>query len=430
MRPPFFKITFLFFLSFLTAGLFASPSKPPELPKTTRGITLQEAIDLALDSHPSLRASSWNVEAKRGAARQSGALPNPSLIVESEEFSGSGALSGTGAMELSLGLSQTLPLGGKVGKSRRVADAETKMAEAERADLIVELRSTVMKRYYRVALLQERLALERENREIALKLLGIAKTRADSGEISPVDLSRIEVESTRAEIEEERLQGEFKGALSALAACWVSPAQLLSGVEPLQALPLVPEESALRERFLRSPTLLLAERETAKERASLSLAKAQVWPDLEISGGWKKHNETGEHALFAGISLPIPLFHRNRGGVQEARANLERAAAAQDSRLKERESLLNECFARATSLSGSLSKADKSLLPAAENAFRGALRGYQLGEKSLLELLEARRTLLECRKERMDLAEGYLETLGDLELLAPSLSQNPKEIQR
>ena len=85
---------------------------------------------------------------------------------------------------------------------------------------------------------------------------------------------------------------------------------------------------------------------------------------------------------------------------------------------------------QATSLSGSLSKADKSLLPAAENAFRGALRGYQLGEKSLLELLEARRTLLECRKERMDLAEGYLETLGDLELLAPSLSQNPKEILR
>jgi len=391
-------------------------------------LTLEAAWQAALAHQPLLEAAAWEVAARRGAARQAGALPLPALELELENFSGSGTLAGTGEMEYTLGLAQTVPLGGKLGRARRLAQAEVDLAELEAASRWVELRANVWRRYFAVVQAQERIALAEEDLAISRELATAVGKQTAAGEVSPLDLARTEVESSRAEIEVARLRGEEEAARLALASTWGSGAPAFTKVETLAtSLPSLPDIETLTDRFRHSPSVLLAERTIARERAALSLAKAQWWPDLEVRGGWRKFQATGEHALVAAVSIPLPVFARNQGGVREARARMSRSLALGQAQAREREGALRGTERRARQLASALRASTDTLLPAASRAFRGIRRGYELGEKSLLELLEAKRTLLESQRTQLELTGTYLDLVCELEGLAPAIPDNPKE---
>jgi len=414
----------------LAAPLSASDRSDIREPTVGPGgvLTLEAAWQAALVHQPLLEAAAWEVTARRGAARRAGALPFPVLELEFENFSGSGTLAGTGEMERTLGLAQAVPLGGKLGRARRLARVEVDLAELEAASQWVELRAGVWRRYFAVARAQERIALAEEDLAISRELAAAVGKQVAAGEVSPLDLARIEVESSRAEIEVARLRGEEEEARLALASTWGTAAPAFTKVEPLAtSLPSLPGIETLIERFRRSPAVLLAERTVARERAALSLARAQWWPDLEVRGGWRKFQATGEHALVAAVSVPLPVFAGTQGGVREARARVSRSLALGQAQARERESALRGTERRARELASALRTSADTLLPAASRAFRGIRRGYELGEKSLLELLEAKRTLLESRRTRLELTGDYLDLVCELEGLAPAIPDNPKE---
>lgn len=400
-----------------------------EVPAESGGVlTLEAAWQAALAHHPLLEAAAWEVAARRGAARQAGALPFPALELEFENFAGSGALAGTGEMEYTLGLAQTVPLGGKLGRTRRLAEAEVGLAELEAACQWVDLRLDVWRKYFAVAQAQERIALAEEDLTISRELAVAVGKQVAAGEVSPLDLARTEVESSRAEIEVARLRGEVEAARLALASLWGAGAPAFAGVEALAtSLPSLPGIETLTDRFRRSPLVQLAGRTVDRERAALSLARAQWWPDLEVRGGWRKFRATGERALVAAVAIPLPVFARNQGGVREARARVYRSLALEQAQARERESALRGTERRARQLAAALRASTDTLLPAAARAFRGLRRGYELGEKSLLELLEAKRTLLDSRRTQLELTGAYLDLVCELEGLAPAIPENSKE---
>ena len=57
----------------------------------------------------------------------------------------------------------------------------------------------------------------------------------------------------------------------------------------------------------------------------------------------------------------------------------------------------------------------KTVLPAAENTFSAVQTAYQVGEQDYLELLDAQRTLLQIRRDRLELLSELLEQKTELE---------------
>jgi cobalt-zinc-cadmium efflux system outer membrane protein len=95
-------------------GMVQAASAESGAPGRTRAITLEEAVARALDAAPSLKARQELVTAAEAQVRQSGALPNPTLDVELENFAGSDRFEDFEQSELTLAVRQRIERGGKV----------------------------------------------------------------------------------------------------------------------------------------------------------------------------------------------------------------------------------------------------------------------------------------------------------------------------
>ena len=130
----------------------------------------------------------------------------------------------------------------------------------------------------------------------------------------------------------------------------------------------------------------------------------------------------GMTSMIAGVSLPLPLFNRNRGEIRRAMA--ERDAAAYELHASTRMAsgqlagsieaarLLNE---RATAMTVA---ADTGFLARAEQAKRITLGAYREGAVPLLQVLDAARTWNEARIAYYDLLFAQHQSV--LELLFAS----------
>jgi len=117
------------------------------------------------------------------------------------------------------------------------------------------------------------------------------------------------------------------------------------------------------------------------------------------------------------VSFPIPLFFWQpaKGEIAEAKANIE-------SLKKEVEHLKNaitleveEAYMNALTADNQIQLFEDEMLAQAEEVYRMFLFSYQEGEIGGIELIEARRTLLETRKSYSDALYNYDVALAALE---------------
>lgn len=84
---------------------------PSAQPVEARGLTLEQAVERALQSSPVLAAGKHAVSAAEARVVQAGLLPNPELALEAENFGGGGELDGFDAAESTVIISQSILLG-------------------------------------------------------------------------------------------------------------------------------------------------------------------------------------------------------------------------------------------------------------------------------------------------------------------------------
>ncbi|MCR9224376.1 MAG: TolC family protein, partial [Hyphomonas sp.] len=122
-------------LSAISIGANASPcdgelSAPSQI---TAGepLTLRAVLTEVRQVSPAVRAAGLETHALNAEADQASRWLNPSLSVELENFSGSGALSGFDQTETTFAIEQTFRLGGKRSLTERAARARQALASAE-----------------------------------------------------------------------------------------------------------------------------------------------------------------------------------------------------------------------------------------------------------------------------------------------------------
>jgi cobalt-zinc-cadmium efflux system outer membrane protein len=374
-----------------------SPAKQVLL-EPAASITLAWALDAAINHHPSLAASWYEIKARQGAAQQAGLLPNPTIFGEIEEIGGSGDFSGTGAMSSRIGISQELPLGGKIGKRVREALAATIIADLEHQAKIVEVRALVEKRFVEMFTLQEMLKLQSEQLELIQKTHDVVAKRVKIGDTSPMDLARSQVELASAKIEMEQTRQEFESARYALAESWGSGSPGFSTVSgQYQPQPGFSKQE-LEDALEQSPAWRLLKKQIERADATLDLERAQNIPNIELAGGIQNFNETNDHAFFLGISMPLPMFDRNQGGIAEAQATALKTQHQQKVGFLALHSELQRVWQNLVSTGQTVQALETEVLPAARNAYESISKAYKAGEVNILALLDAQKIWLESRK--------------------------------
>ncbi len=139
-------------------------------------------------------------------------------------------------------------------------------------------------------------------------------------------------------------------------------------------------------------------------------------PDFEL--GVSKHHIVGEGKWWdVTLSFPIPLFfwQPKKGEIAEAQANISsinnEAEHIKNSILLE----VEEAYMNALTADNQIKLFEGDILTQAEEVYRMFLISYQEGEIGSIELIDARRTLLEARKSYADALYNYDVALAALE---------------
>lgn len=399
----------------------AVPSSPPlDVPPE---LSLRDALRLSLAANPRLQALGWEVRKAEGRTRQAGARPNPSV---SFDFENIGGTSGSAGSEATLSVGQLLELGGKrsarLGAARSDQEVVSLDVQGERLALIGE----VTARYIEALTSDRSLALSEEEVRAAEEAAATTGQRVKSGAAHPVERRRADVELANLRLERTILQSDALLARSRLSSLWGEPEPRFDRLTgSLGALPLLPGLDSLSLRAEASPVITRWRAEQEARRRRLDLERARRTPDLNAQAGVRRLSETDARTFVAGISLPVPLFDRNRGAIEEASAALAQVSSAEaQARLEIRQSLA-ERHAMLRRATVKLEALRDEVLPESQRAFEEMRLGFERGRFSYLDLLEARRTWLRARREELQtLLQAHLAVAELERLLGSALEPN------
>ena len=397
---------------------------PEPAPEPTGHVRMQDSLAAALLRHPDLAAASWEVRAAEARTLQAGRPSNPELDIAAEEFGGRRERDNFDSAELSVGLSQEILLAGKLDKRTAVARLEGDLAgweyEATRLDVLTE----TAKAFVDVLAAQERLALLDASVRIAEQVFEAVGEEVRAGKVSPMDENRARVEVALQRLARDRSARELAVKRRNLAAAWGSTSARYEDVEgPLYELRPVPAPDKVANLLSQNPDIARWAVEMELYRARLDLQRAGQTPDITLSAGVSHYRDDSSEAFSAGISIPLPVFDLNTGGVLEAVADRRRADEGMRAAAIRVRAALFEAYQNLAVSGQEAEILRDTILPSAEAAFSGAEEGFRRGKFGFLDVLDAQRTLFEVRQQLVDALAGYHTAVADVErLIGQSLS--------
>lgn len=388
-------------------------------------LRLEDLEQMAVQRNPTLAQADAAVRAAEGRRRQAGMFPNPvaGYFLEEFAFKSPGETAEQGAF-----IEQTIPLGGKLSKARRVFEREKDqaviLAEAQRQRVTNSIRML----YYETLGAQQLVELRDDLSSLAQEAVEITKELSNVGQADRPDQLEMEIEAERVEIDFLRAQNEWQQSWRTLAAMIGNPQ-----LPPARLAPRPEEESlSLNETQLldtllvQSPDIRVAQAGVERARAVVARARAERIPDLFLRGGLGYNYErfepvvpsiAGERKglegrLEAGVNIPI--FNRNQGGIAAAEAEL--AIAERD--LERLQLLLRSRFAASyreyRSAQQTAERYRTHIVPKARDAYRMYLANFRQMAAAYPQVLIAQRTLFQVEVE-------YARALIDLRKSAVGL---------
>ena len=350
-----------------------------------------------LDQLPGARVGAALADAAEARAEQARALPNPSLSYATENAWGTGSYGGMGHADSVLTLSQPLEIWGQRGARVRAARAEAQAATLRgtqsRSDVASQLAAfyaqaeSALRRY---ALAKEALTLTRDD-AVAVDAL---VEQGREPQLRAVQ-ARSEVANATAALDEAQAFRDAALARLTSAALLDTPVQSIDSslLDRTPPLPRGAADAALAVR--------IAEAEAQASTRLVDVERKRALPDLSVTAAQTRFREDREQAYTLGVSLSIPLFDRNRGGIRAASAEQRAAEARLDQQRRDSEAERLSAVA-GLKAAGSRTRAADDSVVAAEEAYRLARIGFDAGRISQLELRSTRSALIAARGSAVD----------------------------
>lgn len=403
---PFRQIAPLFTTTALVFVLEAATAAQP--------VTLDQALALAEARHPLLRAGEAQVAGAAAAVTTASARPNPEVaVVAGRLTSGMGSRPQTGVPLYEL--RQPLELGAL--RPSRIAHAERgrDVSEHVLGEVRLSVLSNVRRTFYQVLRRAGEEQLAAENLRLVEDLRKRIQVRVDVGEVGRLELVRAdaEVASARALAASARLQrvtaiAQFRAAVGGGLAPSVEPAGALEADRQLPELERLREEARTRH-----PTLQRARAELSMAEARVGYETAQRRPQPTL---WSEVDMSNP-SYRVGVVLPLPIFNQRQGPIAEADAARRQAAAIADARQIDVLAALDGAYERYAVAGSQVTLFETGLLREAEEALRAAEVAYKLGERSVLDVLDAQRLLRGVRLNFLNAQFDRQAALVDLDEL-------------
>jgi outer membrane protein TolC len=394
------------------SGLSAPLQSTPD----AETLTLEQCIQLALEQNPLLRSSRQLYQASLARIHQARAFSQPNLDFDSDlqprlfDFKGSD--------ESYFGLTQSLDFPGKRSTRGKIATQESLEIQADTELLKLDIVFQVKQAFYGLLLAQQILKYAEQDLELSRDYLQKAEIKLEAGDAAKVEVLRARVEAAKAENSVRAALNEVrlgKARLNFLLARKKYDPLEIGGEFPRDGLRLPLEELKLKAMSLR-PEIRRLGFSLEKQNLRKTLGRLSYLPDFSL--GLSRHRLSGVATTWDfTVSFPVPLFfwQPQKGEIAEAQANLEALRRTREHLLNAVALEVEEAYANALMTRNQIELFEKEILAQAEEAYSMFLFSFQEGEIGGIELIEARRTLIEARKSYADALHNFSLALAALE---------------
>jgi cobalt-zinc-cadmium efflux system outer membrane protein len=296
-------------------------------------------------------------------------------------------------------VNQLFEIGGKRRNRKASAQAGLEEAKAQFQDARRTLEFGVTKAYVSAAQAEENVRVLLKSAATLRQEAHLAEVRLKAGEISGSDKSQIEISADRLEL-------EARAAESAAAQARVGLEVLLGGTHPKGQLELADSLDAECEKSppsdtdrsaLNRPDVAAAAAALRKAEADLRLQKANRIPDPTFLAQYEHEPPENPNTAGLGVSFPLSLWNRNRGGILAAEAAREQARLAlEKTQAQAFADIATAQFAYGDAIQRWRRYRD-AIRPQSEEIRKTIAYAYEKGGASLLELLAAERNDNEVR---------------------------------
>lgn len=138
---------------------------------------------------------------------------------------------------------------------------------------------------------------------------------------------------------------------------------------------------------------------------------------MSILGGYRRFTDVDANAFVVGASISLPLFDKNRAGIQEAQSRLAKAHEERRAAQAQVAGALADAYAALATAYDEAATLRATVLPASQQAFEAVSEGYRLGRFGFLDVLESQRTLISNGTQYLRALADYYKAVANVERL-------------
>jgi cobalt-zinc-cadmium efflux system outer membrane protein len=305
----------------------------PRLPDYPRGIlspegrpyTLSELHRISMENSPTIRQALAAVETARGNMIQASMYPNPTMALEVDPNANNQTAGVYGAF-----IDQVIKTGGKLKLSTAAALMDLENAELALKRARSDLATNVRSNYFAFLVSRETVEVTRAVAVFTDKMYRIQAEIAIKGGFAALN----EVFTLRAQANVARLAyrvaiesylGNWKQLAAAVSVRDLPLSQVAGQVD--QYIPRYDRDRILAHVLRAHTDVLTARNSIEKQRYNLKLAQVTPLPDIDVHLFVGKETTVTPYTWYPAlqVSIPIPIWDQNKGGIMAAEANLAQA---------------------------------------------------------------------------------------------------------
>jgi len=293
----------------------------------TLKLTIGEAETLFLNKNLDLIAQKYSIDSAKATVITAKLYDNP-------DFSYSNAFYNASTHhffdpEMSVQVSQLIRLAGKRNKSIDLAKSGIDVAQYQLYDLLRTLRFVLRNDFYNIYFLEQSSKLYQLEIASLQKIVPAFEDQVKKGFMAPVDVLRIQSQLYTLQAEYDNLQthidniqSELKVLIRANPSIYFLPVAPISDLNN-QVVSQTNYQSLIDSAIVNRPDLKALNANIVFTNYNLRLQKAYAKPDITIGANYDRLGSYVQDYNAIGISIPLPLFNRNQGNIQNAKIQTE-----------------------------------------------------------------------------------------------------------
>ncbi len=387
-------------------------------------LTLTQVLSLLESHNPSLANAKARQDLAEAALVTSKAYPNPELEVGGGTSTGigPGALNGSNSQFV---ISQPLDLPFVREARRQIAEAGITSADEASRSVWLAVRSQTRLAFYEILRRQAELQISKDNEHLLVQIRDKIKLKVELGEAPRYEQVKSEAEALNALKLREMAETRVDDAKSALHMMFgpALPHQFEADGDLPAPLATLPSLESMREEVLNNqPQLQQVRAEIQKAQSKVKYEQHLRYPQPTLKAGAQR--DPGLEQWQVNIVIPLPIWNQRQGPIGEAQAELSQAEtlANQQEFTVIRE--LENAYNRYRIAHRQVETFDAGLLKEAETVMKVAEAAYRLGERGIIDYLDAQRTYRSVRNDYLNARFDRQAALIDLDRLRATDLEN------